>query len=90
MTNDQHLRRLCADLALVAEVIPTHERLAQILRCHPCTIGRTLARGRLSGYMSRRWLDCQPYLGLARGLRRGAEERQERRQLDIMSGPAWR
>ena len=85
-----HLRRLCADLALVARELPSLARVAQVLRVHPCTIARTLARGRMSRYMALRWLDCQPYLGFARGLRRGAVEREARRQMDMMSGPAWR
>ena len=86
----QHLARLAADLALVARELPSLARVAQVLGVDPRTISRTLARGRMSRYLARRWLDCQPYLGLAVGLRRGLVEREARRQTDMMSGPAWR
>ena len=86
----QHLARLAEDLALVAEQAPSLARVAHVLGVDWRTISRTLARGRMSRYLARRWLDCPEYMGQATGLRRGAVEREARRQMDMMSGPAWR
>ena len=87
MTNDaEHRCRIRDSLALAQATLQcSHERLAELLRVDPRTIGRNLDRLAVSRYMARRWLaptrQAAALRALVAGARMGLTEAQAQAQL---------